>query len=274
MLAYILALAVGLGSLSLYLSAFLFPEIYRKYDLLWSGLGLFYALVLWICAGRITGSLLLGQMASVALLGWLGWQTLKFRFAETPVEQRIQLQGDSLSDALQNKFVQLQTAFEDGSWRVHTTRVLDQLPGQVADLARIIQGWIEALISTTLKPQEFSMEKTSPPKASDLLKGSYVAEGNPQKSDAQANYVQASYVQASSFKESDRPSPPTSQTHPTHSYASTEFAAEWDELETEVYPELETIDGSGWDFQAPPLLGQETDPQARPKTSEEHSDSH
>lgn len=86
MLAYILAIAVGLGSLVFYMAAFFFPEVHRKYDFLWSGVGLFYALVLWICAGRITGGVLLGQTAAVALVGWLGWQTLTLRRTTTPAE--------------------------------------------------------------------------------------------------------------------------------------------------------------------------------------------
>ena len=84
MLAYILALAVALGSLGIYLAAFFFPEIHRKYDFIWSGVGLFYALVLWVCAGRITGGLLLGQVAGVALLGWSVTQTLQLRRQLTP----------------------------------------------------------------------------------------------------------------------------------------------------------------------------------------------
>lgn len=88
MLAYILALAVGLGSFSIYMAAFFFPEVHRKSDFAWSGVGLFYALVLWACAGRITGALLLGQMAGVALLGWFGWQTLVLRRQVTPVAQQ------------------------------------------------------------------------------------------------------------------------------------------------------------------------------------------
>jgi hypothetical protein len=73
MLAYVLALVIALGSLAIYMTAFFFPEVHRKEDFIWSGVGLFYALVLWVCAGRITGGVLLGQMASVALLGlvWL-----------------------------------------------------------------------------------------------------------------------------------------------------------------------------------------------------------
>ncbi|XGB39374.1 MAG: hypothetical protein LVT47_15610 [Cyanobacteria bacterium LVE1205-1] len=88
MLAYILALAVGLGSLALYLGAFLVPELHRKNDFIWSGVGLFYALVLWVCAQRITGGVLLGQTASVALLGWFAWQVVLLRRQLLPIERR------------------------------------------------------------------------------------------------------------------------------------------------------------------------------------------
>ncbi|MEZ2302629.1 MAG: Ycf66 family protein [Microcoleus sp.] len=88
MLAYFLALAVGLGSFSIYMAAFFFPEVHRKSDFAWSGLGLFYALILWACAGRITGALLLGQMAAVALLGWFAWETLSLRRQVTPIAQQ------------------------------------------------------------------------------------------------------------------------------------------------------------------------------------------
>ncbi|MGL5081214.1 MAG: Ycf66 family protein [Microcoleaceae cyanobacterium] len=98
MLAYILAIAVGLGSVALYMAAFFFPEVHRKGDFVWSGVGFFYALTLWACAGRITGAVLLGQGASVALIGWWGWQTLTLRRAvapaglKTPVPPKVQQQ--------------------------------------------------------------------------------------------------------------------------------------------------------------------------------------
>jgi hypothetical protein len=91
MLTYVLAWIVGLGSLVIYLAAFFFPEVHRKNDFIWSGVGLFYALVLWVYAERITGGLLLGQTASVALLSWLSWQTLKLRRELTLPEQQTQL---------------------------------------------------------------------------------------------------------------------------------------------------------------------------------------
>ncbi|RCJ18028.1 hypothetical protein A6770_33335 [Nostoc minutum NIES-26] len=91
MLAYVLALVVGLGSLALYISAFFFPEIHRKNDFIWSGIGLFYALVLWVFAPHISGGLLLGHVASVALLVWFGWQTLSLRRQLTPLLQQTQV---------------------------------------------------------------------------------------------------------------------------------------------------------------------------------------
>jgi len=91
MLAYVLALVVGLGSLAIYIAAFFFPEIHRKNDFIWSGVGLFYALVLWVFAPRITGGLLLGHVASVALLVWFGWQTLSLRRQLTPQVQQTQI---------------------------------------------------------------------------------------------------------------------------------------------------------------------------------------
>ncbi|MGD1712987.1 Ycf66 family protein, partial [Dapis sp. BLCC M172] len=91
MLANILALALGLGSLALYMVAFFFPEVHRKNDFIWSGVGLFYALVLWFCAGRITGAVLLGQVASVTLIGWFGWETLTLRRQVTPVAEQTKI---------------------------------------------------------------------------------------------------------------------------------------------------------------------------------------
>ncbi len=104
MLAYILAIALGLASLSLYLSAFFVPEIHRKDDFLWSGVGLFYALILWICAGRITGSVLLGQGAAVALVLSFGWQMVRLRRAIAHPDEQTNLEGVSIMGWLQNRF--------------------------------------------------------------------------------------------------------------------------------------------------------------------------
>ncbi len=136
MLTFLLALVVGLGSLALYLAAFFYPELHRKGDLVWSGVGLFYALVLWICAERITGGVLLGQMASVSLIGWLGWQTLLARSGQTPAELR-STTGD------------LSANLQAGINRVlspETTAKIKQQLGNLRDRA-------QSLINKTTQPQ-------------------------------------------------------------------------------------------------------------------------
>lgn len=103
MLVYILAIAIVIGSLGLYLAAFLFPDLHRRDDFLWSGVGLFYALVLWVCAGRITGGVLLGQTASVLLLSWFGWQVMIYRRAIARPEQQAEILKFSLLDWIEAK---------------------------------------------------------------------------------------------------------------------------------------------------------------------------
>jgi hypothetical protein len=95
MLSQILAVVVGLGSVALYLAAFFFPEVHRRHDFFWSGVGLFYALVLWFCAGQVTATEWLGHLASVSLLGWLGWQTLTLRRKRTLVVLQTPYAADS-----------------------------------------------------------------------------------------------------------------------------------------------------------------------------------
>lgn len=110
MLAHILAIAVGLGSFALYMAAFFYPEVYRRNDSIWSGIGLFYGLVLWICAGRITGGVLLGQMAGVALLIGLGSQLLQLRREKTPSEQQTEI-SPQVREKLVNWFAPLTKFF-------------------------------------------------------------------------------------------------------------------------------------------------------------------
>lgn len=79
MLAYFLATVMAIISLILYLNAFISPKIHRQDDFLWSGLGLFYALTLWVCAGRITGAVLLGQLAIIAVAIAFLWENRQLR---------------------------------------------------------------------------------------------------------------------------------------------------------------------------------------------------
>jgi Ycf66 protein N-terminus len=89
MLAYILAVVVGTGSVGLYLAAFFLPAVHRKQDFIWSGVGLFYALFLWLYAHQVTGGILVGQTSSVVLLGWLTWQIFNLRRQVAPFSPQI-----------------------------------------------------------------------------------------------------------------------------------------------------------------------------------------
>jgi hypothetical protein len=170
MLAYILAIVIGLGSFSLYMSAFFLPEVYRKYDFVWSGVGMFYALVLWVCAGRITGGVLLGQLASVSLLGWFGWQTLQLRRELTPPDQQTQLPGSatSVGEVLQDRWQSLQTSGKSG-------RLAPLLSGGeriIQPAVRFFTGvgeFIQGIWNTTRMPKStppVDMRPVSPPPSS------------------------------------------------------------------------------------------------------------
>jgi len=88
LITYTLAVLVGIGSVSFYVAAFFYPEVSRPRDVIWSALGLLYALVLWFCAAQMTPALLLGQLIAAVLLSVLGWQTLSIRREKTPVYQQ------------------------------------------------------------------------------------------------------------------------------------------------------------------------------------------
>ncbi|MBE9206369.1 hypothetical protein IQ244_07550 [Nostoc sp. LEGE 06077] len=132
MLAYVLALVVGLGSLLLYVSAFFFPEIHRKNDFIWSGVGLFYALVLWVFAPHIGGGLLLGHVASVALLVWFGWQTLSLRRQVTPQLQQTPVPSSAaVKTSLQEQVTKLSLQERFGKLQQGLSSTLGGVKGKV-----------------------------------------------------------------------------------------------------------------------------------------------
>lgn len=102
MLPYALAIAVGASSSVLFLTAFFLKDIHRQDDFFWSGIGLFYALVLWFCATSITGAVLLGQLAAVALLLAYFWQVIKLRGAIANPEKMASLDKFSVVSSLRN----------------------------------------------------------------------------------------------------------------------------------------------------------------------------
>lgn len=104
MLPYFLAIALALGSLTLYLSAFFARDTHRQDDFLWSGVGLFYALILWLCAGQMKGSVLLGQGAAVSLVLVFGWQTIRLRRAIAYPDQPFDLEKYSVIRWFKGRF--------------------------------------------------------------------------------------------------------------------------------------------------------------------------
>ncbi len=115
MLAHVLAVLLGFSSVIFYIAAFFYPEVHRRSDIVWSGLGVFYALVLWFCAGQMTITGLLGQVISVVLLLGLGWQTLTVRREKTPIYQQtpIVLTPEVVGSWTKNKINQLRIAPDD-----------------------------------------------------------------------------------------------------------------------------------------------------------------
>jgi hypothetical protein len=136
MLAYLLAILVGIGSLTLYMSAFFFPEVHRRGDFIWSGIGLFYALILWLCAGRITGAVLLGETAGVSLLLWFGWQTLLLRRDLTPVLEKTPVNSTQIAEKT-SKFSGLFP--KSGKQKKNVTKGKDSPADQVAAVAETVQ---------------------------------------------------------------------------------------------------------------------------------------
>lgn len=150
MLAYILALAVGLGSLGIYLTAFFFPEIHRKNDFIWSGLGLFYALVLWVSAGRITGSVLLGQASGVALLGWSVTQTLSLRRQLTPRQQQTELPSvEEVKNTVEEKVSKL-------SLTQRLSQLQKRVSGSITGAKDRVQGTVSKTATETTQPSTTS----------------------------------------------------------------------------------------------------------------------
>ncbi len=115
MLANVLSILLGLGSLTFYLAGFFYPESHRRSDAVWGGLGTVYALVLWFWAEQITGIVLLGQVAVLILIVGLGWQILTVRREKTPVYQQtpVVITPEVVTDWTKNQLNHLRIAPAD-----------------------------------------------------------------------------------------------------------------------------------------------------------------
>lgn len=140
MLAYVLAIIIAIGSFSFYMAAFFVPEMHRRQDFIWSGLGMFYAVVLWFCAGRITGAVLLGQIASVVLLSWLGWHTLELRRDLTPEPVRTPVTWEDLRRWTQKLQRQLRQYLRLGSVWTSAKAVWADVRGTIAEVRNRTAG--------------------------------------------------------------------------------------------------------------------------------------
>jgi hypothetical protein len=173
MLNDLLGWIVVLGSLGLYLSRFFLPEVQRKNDAIWSGIGLFYALVLWTNGDRIKGGLLLGQMASVALMVWLGWQMLQQRRQlaapqdQTPLPESVQSSWPFVKQGLDR----LVSTIKDGP-----SSVADTTPGSISEQKEFKIGGLTipldlsgllAAVKGSPSPAEATMPKDSSADAKD-----------------------------------------------------------------------------------------------------------
>jgi hypothetical protein len=171
MLTYVLAVVVVMASLGLYSTTFVIPEVSRKNDLVWSGVGLFYGLVLWVCAGRITGGVLLGQMASVALIGWMGWQMVESRWNSVPEADRVSsgkvegwrssLAGLSRSDTAVKLKKQAQGVINKAQEKIQDLGVPVETGEQSAGKATSDVADLLKRADVPLKPEDFG----NPPKA-------------------------------------------------------------------------------------------------------------
>lgn len=152
MLAYILAIIIAVGSFSFYMAAFFVPEIHRRQDFFWSGMGMFYAVVLWFCAGRITGAVLLGQTASVALLVWLGWQTLALRRDLTPETVKTPASWRDLQHWLKAGQKKLSQYFQTGSLFAGVSAVWTDIAIAIATMRNRVAGPKGPARSSTVPP--------------------------------------------------------------------------------------------------------------------------
>lgn len=142
MLPYLFAIAIAVASLSLFVTAFFSPKWHRKDDFLWSGVGLIYALVLWICAEQIRGSVLLGQGAATLLVLSLIWQTVQLRKLLAISDKSTELTALSFTAAVQKLWA-----------KKNKKGIAVQPPASVASAPANIPSPVEPIASPTPEPQ-------------------------------------------------------------------------------------------------------------------------
>jgi hypothetical protein len=169
MLHFLLAWTIALGSLGLFASGFFFPEIRRKNDLIWSGIGLFYALVMFVDSGRLRGGMILEELASVVLIVWLCAQMLQQRRRLVPADKQtpIPKSMESWKTFFKDGWGRLQLAFSDPDslelvYEEEGTSLLDisQISAAIAGLFKKGEGDRTVAPSTVQSEDEWESEPT------------------------------------------------------------------------------------------------------------------
>jgi hypothetical protein len=167
MLHFLLAWTIALGSLGLFASGFFFPEIRRKNDLIWSGIGLFYALVMFVDSGRLRGGMILEELASVILIVWLCAQMLQQRRRLVPADKRTPIPNsmESWKTFFKDGWGRLQLAFSDPDslelvYEEEGTSLLDisQISAAIAGLFKKEEGDRTVAPSTIQAEDEWESE--------------------------------------------------------------------------------------------------------------------
>jgi hypothetical protein len=168
MLNHLLAMVVGLGSLSLFLSGFFLPEVRRRPDFAWSGVGFIYALVLWIEGNSTPGGALLGHITSVALIVWFGWQTLEQRrqFATAEAQTAIPNSLEALTPFLKEGWGRMMVTYGEVSSWVQDRLGKDDTRLGPETLTQQSQDWDDT--PTTSEPVDSSVAVTSEPLVTEL----------------------------------------------------------------------------------------------------------
>ena len=268
MLAFILAIAVGIASLFFFFSAFFAPKLHRKDDFLWSGVGLFYAATLWICAQRMTGGVLLGQIAAATLVLSFAWQTVKLRVALANPEKIAEQLNFSLLDWLAGGLSRKKAVSKSkggikpqplskptpesvsGAEKVSETAIskegLAEAPAEITEpvAQEVIQKIeIEPVAENIVAPPvEAIAEKTpSTPAAPKAVKNPTPKPSKPAKTDKKSTQPKKPNFFSRLFAKKAPSSPPPKSATITEALDAVELDHDWEEevsKETSILPEV------------------------------------
>jgi hypothetical protein len=264
MLAFILAIAVGIASLFFFFSAFFAPKLHRKDDFLWSGVGLFYAATLWICAQRMTGGVLLGQIAATTLVLSFAWQTVKLRVALANPEKIAEQPNFSLLDWLAGGLSRKKavpkskggikpqplskptTESVSSAEKVSETAIAKEAPAEMTEpvAQEVIQKIeIEPVAENIVAPPVEAIAENTPstPAAPKAVKNPTPKPSKPAKTDKKSTQPKKPNFFSRLFAKKAPSSPPPKSATITEALDAVELDHDWEEevsKETSILPEV------------------------------------